>query len=335
MAFLDNSGDIILDAVLTDLGRLRLAEGKFSVVKFALGDEEINYRLYNPSAASAADRDLEIMQTPILEAFTSDQSLLKSRLMSFSRNNLLYMPVMKINNKVEEVMPSSINNGFVLMADRATTESNEGQRAEAGFMPGVFKDAVDDARFSTKCINVDSGIVRTDTGRSVMHRLDSMLLETAYLIKCDQRLLHITLPMNLKNYTSFTGYLGPQYQDDDFTNTYYIVNGLPGSPIVEPEEQQFRNRRLITDPATNEPSQIELLEMFQGPLGRVLQFAPRVTQEVEFSDSFFTKLGSTGTNLTYRGDTIANYKFIDTNINVQGMTTGFSIDIPIRIVKKV
>tara|TARA_B100000927_G_C16471238_1_gene471620 strand:+ start:37 stop:1038 length:1002 start_codon:yes stop_codon:yes gene_type:complete len=333
MAFLDNSGDIILDAVLTDLGRLRLAEGKFSIVKFALGDEEINYRLFNPSLP-VANRDLEIMQTPILEAFTSDQSLLKSRLMSFSRNNLLHMPVMRVNNKVEEVMPSSINNGFVLMADRATAESNEGQRAEAGFLPGVFKNAVDDARFSTKCINVDSGII-PNAGRSVLHRLDSMLLETAYLIKCDQRLLHITLPLNLKNYTAFTGYLGPQYQDDDFTNTYYIVNGLPGVPIVEPEEQQFRNRRLITDPATNETSQIELLEMFQGPLGKVLQFAPRVTQEVEFSDTFFTKLGSTGTNLTYRGNTIANYKFIDTNINIQGMTTGFSLDIPIRIVKKV
>ena len=334
MAFLDNSGDIILDAVLTDLGRLRLAEGKFSVVKFALGDEEINYGLYD-SALPAAERDLQIMQTPILEAFTSDQSLLKSRLMSFSRNNLLHMPVMRVNNKVEEVMPSAINGGFVLTADRATTESNEGARAESGFLPGVFKNAVDDARFSTKCINVDSGILGTSSGRSVLHRLDSMLLETAYLIKCDQRLLHITLPLNLKNYTAFTGYLGPQYQDDDFTNTYYIVSGLPGVPIVEPEEQQFRNRRLITDPATNETTQIELLEMFQGPLGKVLQFAPRVTQQVEFSDTLFTKLGSTATGLTYRGSAIANYKFIDTNINVQGMTTGFSIDIPIRIVKKV
>ena len=47
MGFLDNSGDIILDAVLTDLGRKRLAEGSFSISRFALGDEEINYALYN------------------------------------------------------------------------------------------------------------------------------------------------------------------------------------------------------------------------------------------------------------------------------------------------
>ena len=47
MAFLDNSGDIILDAVLTSEGRRRLArgDGSFSIVKFALGDDEIDYTL--------------------------------------------------------------------------------------------------------------------------------------------------------------------------------------------------------------------------------------------------------------------------------------------------
>ena len=48
MAFLDNSGDIILDAVLTDAGRARLAkgDGTFNVTKFALSDDEINYQQY-------------------------------------------------------------------------------------------------------------------------------------------------------------------------------------------------------------------------------------------------------------------------------------------------
>ena len=46
MAFLDNSGDIILDAVLTDHGRMVLAkgDGSFQITKFALGDEENNLR---------------------------------------------------------------------------------------------------------------------------------------------------------------------------------------------------------------------------------------------------------------------------------------------------
>ena len=39
MAFLDNSGDIILDAVLTDTGRMRLArgDGSFKIAKYAFG----------------------------------------------------------------------------------------------------------------------------------------------------------------------------------------------------------------------------------------------------------------------------------------------------------
>ena len=52
MGFLDNSGDIILDAVLTDLGRKRMAEGNFNITKFALGDDEINYQLYDKNHPS-------------------------------------------------------------------------------------------------------------------------------------------------------------------------------------------------------------------------------------------------------------------------------------------
>ena len=65
MAFLDNSGDIILDAVLTDHGRKLLAkgDGSFQITKFALGDEEINYGLYNATHSSgSAFYDVEILQ---------------------------------------------------------------------------------------------------------------------------------------------------------------------------------------------------------------------------------------------------------------------------------
>ena len=48
-SFLDNSGDIILDAVLTDVGRQRLAraDGSFRITSFSFGDDEINYSLYD------------------------------------------------------------------------------------------------------------------------------------------------------------------------------------------------------------------------------------------------------------------------------------------------
>ncbi len=85
MAFLDNSGDIILDAVLTDTGRLRLAQGdgSFKITKFALGDDEINYTNYDKNHASgSAYYDLTILQTPVLEAFTNNTSNLKTKLIT-------------------------------------------------------------------------------------------------------------------------------------------------------------------------------------------------------------------------------------------------------------
>ena len=74
MAFLDNSGDIILDAVLTELGRQRMSEagGNTTIVKFGLGDDEINYGTYDLAHPSgSAYYDLEIMQTPIFQATTA------------------------------------------------------------------------------------------------------------------------------------------------------------------------------------------------------------------------------------------------------------------------
>ena len=91
MAFQDNSGDVILDVVLTDEGRRRLARGdnSFSIVKFALGDDEINYGLFNTGSTTAL-QDLSILQTPILEAFTNNTSLMKSKLISLAKNLFTY-----------------------------------------------------------------------------------------------------------------------------------------------------------------------------------------------------------------------------------------------------
>lgn len=60
---------IVVDAVLTELGRFRLAEGagNFNITKFALGDDEIDYSLYDTSLATENQDDV-IMLTPVLEA---------------------------------------------------------------------------------------------------------------------------------------------------------------------------------------------------------------------------------------------------------------------------
>ena len=135
MAFLDNSGDIILDAVLTDAGRKRLArgDGTFKVTKFAFGDDEIDYANYNPNHLSgAAYYDLEILQTPILEAFTNNRSSLKSRLIRLTNNNLLFLPELVLNqNENDENV-------------QKTPDSAANSLSSGSFLVSVTKDTNDD-----------------------------------------------------------------------------------------------------------------------------------------------------------------------------------------------
>ena len=49
MAYLDNT-EITVDAILTKKGREKLATGEgLNITRFALGDDEIDYGLYEPA----------------------------------------------------------------------------------------------------------------------------------------------------------------------------------------------------------------------------------------------------------------------------------------------
>jgi len=93
MGLLDNSGDILIDAVITDIGREFLArnDGSFEIVRFALGDDEIDYKLFNPNTGSL-QQDINIINQPIFEANINEKIALKNRLISISNPDLKYLP---------------------------------------------------------------------------------------------------------------------------------------------------------------------------------------------------------------------------------------------------
>ena len=49
MAFIKSADSILIKATLTEKGKKLLARGKFKIAKFALGDDEVDYELYNPN----------------------------------------------------------------------------------------------------------------------------------------------------------------------------------------------------------------------------------------------------------------------------------------------
>ena len=84
MGFLNHAtNNIIVDAVLTDFGRQALAQndGSFSIIKFGLGDEEVDYTLLSQYGAQVGKEKI-IKNTPIFEATTSALYGIRSHLIS-------------------------------------------------------------------------------------------------------------------------------------------------------------------------------------------------------------------------------------------------------------
>ena len=99
MGFLDHaSNNIILDAVLTDTGRQFLArnDGSFSLHKFALGDDEVNYGTISKYGRTVGKEKIE-KNTPVLEALTNQTHALKYKLISVSNPNLLRLPDLSLS----------------------------------------------------------------------------------------------------------------------------------------------------------------------------------------------------------------------------------------------
>ena len=83
MGYLDNTS-LTVDAILTKKGRELLAKGELEITKFALSDDEIDYRLWDAEHDSGSDKYGEAIEAmPILEAFPLETQMLRYKLISF------------------------------------------------------------------------------------------------------------------------------------------------------------------------------------------------------------------------------------------------------------
>ena len=319
MAFLDNSGDIILDAVLTDTGRLRLAQGdgSFKITKFALGDDEINYGLFDKNHASgSAYYDLAIMQSPVLEAFTNNTSTMNSKLITIPRTNLLFLPILKLNtiegnaggssaqvpSKTGGVTQNDGSGSFFVSVDNDTELLYNG----AGIMRGA------DTSQNESFIRVDQGLDTTEIPSSFS--LDPDLVETNYIIQMDNRLGQLTnQDGSVKN---------PRFIDDDNIAFYYVSAGTDSD--------------MIEDNPSSDDSTSAATQVIAGPRGTILRMAIASSVELQTSTFLFNELGGTMALAADNdaGTVTTNVRFIDTIVKVMGATTGYSLDIKVRYIKQ-
>lgn len=101
MAFLQNdTNNIILDAVLTDTGRAFLArnDGSFSIVKFAVGDDEVDYTIIQKFGRTVGQEKIE-KNTPVFEALTNASYAQKYKCLSVSNPNLIRLPKLELTGE--------------------------------------------------------------------------------------------------------------------------------------------------------------------------------------------------------------------------------------------
>ena len=319
MGFLDNSGDIILDAVLTDLGRKRMAKGTFTITQFALGDDEINYATYNADHPSgSAYYDLQIIQTPILESFTNNTSTMKSRLLTLDNNaNILYLPVM-IEGSLNNNHARHASNTYLVAVDSKTQVIGDTAFEGKG---GVGEDSSGAVRTGVlfglepsdgNAIMIHQGIDNQGFDRS--RTLDDVLVEDTYVIQIDGRFGEIVTangtPISLKSRTEDDdGFLFYTLSSDTTVDTSLAVEGL--APTA--------------------------LSKLAGARGTRLEFKIKASSILTDNQSYFDRFGFSIGNAdpNYADYGSKDSKAIDSIVRVTGIKTGYSIDIPVRFIKDV
>jgi hypothetical protein len=143
MGYLDNSS-ITVDAILTKRGRELLSrnDGSFKITQFALGDDEIDYTLFNENHPNGSQYSGEAIENmPLLEAFPDENNIMLHKLITLPRGTSK-LPIVTAN--VPKIT-LSIGSSFLL---NPTTLNFNGTAALAE--PGGYMATIADRRLVSR-----------------------------------------------------------------------------------------------------------------------------------------------------------------------------------------
>jgi hypothetical protein len=323
MAFLDNSGDIILDAVLTDAGRKALArgDGSMQITYFALCDDSINYELFKRSQTTAY-QGLGIFRTPIPEAFSRASAGCKYKLLKGLPENLLYLPVIKLysGGGFGQYILGTGNKTFIVAVDSTTVQKILGTNnpASNGLPAGVL-DGNSPGQQEGRAIVLDQGI---DNG--LVLTMNPKLRETQFIVTADVRLGAPFASVPGGQGTNVGRAAQWSFTDDDHIATY-VFTDQTDSQFVSSSPAFLQSSVLSPDPP---------YKAVAGAFGARIKFKLKASMDLRSSNELFTKLGnrvSSGANV----GGMSSYYYLDSMISVSGQTTGYRIDVPVRYVKAI
>lgn len=140
--------------------------------------------------------------------------------------------------------------------------------------------------------------------------LDNILVETQYVVHIDARLGEI---VSRDGKTQAR----PSYIDDDSIAAYFFSLGTDIDFVSE-----------NTVKTTSEGQAIA------GPRGTIIHFKILASLELNSGTSLFEEIGST-TSITNKNGGSTSVYYIDSFIKIMGATTGNSVDVPVRFIKKI
>ena len=329
MAFLDNSGDIILDAVLTETGRRRMAQGNFRIVKFGMGDDEIDYSLYDKNHASgSAYYDLEILQTPVFEAFTQVNAGINYGLMATTAADLLYLPILKINEKTAYGDNIAKTSGLYYVADTAgDTASAKISTKLSDASVNYLEGTATGNKYILLETGIDSGFGTVPIGTAENREsyiVANNLNDTSFIVWVDNRFFTSVRGITPASYANNAG----GSSGTDLNYSISLTSGTPTSLSLGIENYSgYRISAIANSITYNTNDTDQDYSNIGGPRSGLSAIALVVKAGISAE---YTLYGSTSNTTRLAGSTV---NYVDTNVYVQGSSTGATIVIPCTIIR--
>lgn len=368
MAFLKSADTILIKATLTEKGKKLLSRGQFKIAKFALGDDEVDYALYNPTLDDVELYVPALKNTKLLEAFKDQNNNIQFGLNSYDSGVLYlsdeeleeldgivphayvsYLPVL-VKNTQTTYAPTVREDKYYLSVNDETTEILNQNLPEFKFLEAndtekrkiVVESGIDLPVKVLETLGFSSSLeVFPNRENREKLILQKFLLDEDFLVQADNRIISnvigIQQASQFENFES--GDININFSTENKNSSaislqsgfdYFATFLVKGIPNLV-----YDYLRLFASAA--EVASFKQYSNLAGPRGSVVAFNVKTDQQLQVNstgtrDSRFVEFGTLNSILFSEMPT-RKFDYIDTTIYIVGSTTNSGLQIPLRIIR--
>ena len=309
------------------------------ITHYALGDDEINYSQYDKSHPSgSAYYDLEILQTPVFEAFTDVNANINYGLLSFSRNDILYMPEFASNAK-GNVFAETKGAIYYLAVneDTATQLVTDGLTANQV----IKSNTISTEYYITYEVGLNTTDLTKDASDKAAYLSSLGMADTGFTISANN--LFFTSVISLKSTgTPYANNLSDNSISTQPAGSDYIsyAGGSTSRNLTNYSDYVVGASACNIFKPTGTASPASTWSSIAGPSAALCSFSfslPSSMRNVPGGsrDRNYDDYGNTATaGEIFSSAESTSYNYIDTMVYITGNNSGASISVPVRIIRK-